>query len=189
MITVDGDGRSAASEAIVPSVPITTRSFGSDALDTTAAGSSNERPAEDEVVGDVRRARRRPMKITSVPGVAASRVVVEVAAVAGVPVRTVTWAASAAVGERDAGERRHGGQRRHARHDLVRDAGIDERLDLLAAAAEDERVAALQPHDARGRGCRGGRAARSPPPASAPRAAIRAAPAPSTTSSGETSRS
>ena len=34
-------------------------------------------------------------------------------------------------------------------HDLEGDLGGDERLGLLAAAAEDERVAALQPHDAR----------------------------------------
>ena len=38
-------------------------------------------------------------------------------------------------------------------HHLERDAGGGERLGLLAAAAEHERVAALEPHDAaRGRG-------------------------------------
>ena len=33
-------------------------------------------------------------------------------------------------------------------HDVERDAGALEREHLLAAAAEDERIAALQPHDA-----------------------------------------
>ena len=37
---------------------------------------------------------------------------------------------------------------RHAGHDLVRDAGGLERERFFAAAAEHERIAALQPHDA-----------------------------------------
>ena len=50
------------------------------------------------------------------------------------------------MGDGDPGGGRHSGERRHARHDLEGDAGRGQRLDLLAAAAEDERVAALQPH-------------------------------------------
>ena len=53
-----------------------------------------------------------------------------------------------AVRDRDArvGGRRHAG--RHAGHDLERHARRGQRLRLLAAAPEHERVAALQPHDA-----------------------------------------
>ena len=39
------------------------------------------------------------------------------------------------------------GDRRDAGHDLGRDACRSQRQRLLAAASEDERVAALQPHD------------------------------------------
>ena len=41
----------------------------------------------------------------------------------------------------------NGGDRRDARDDLAVDAGIAQHLDLLATAAEHERVAALEPHD------------------------------------------
>src|SRR2546425_10203939 len=53
----------------------------------------------------------------------------------------------AAVGQRDPGVRgrRDGGG--HARHDLERDPRARQRLRLLAAPAEDEGVAALEPHD------------------------------------------
>ena len=44
--------------------------------------------------------------------------------------------------------RRHGAQRGHTRDDLELDPGLRQCERLLAAAAEDERVAALQPHDA-----------------------------------------
>ena len=53
----------------------------------------------------------------------------------------------AAVRDRDAGRGGHGRERGDAGDDLVGDAGLDERLGLLAAAAEDERVAALEPDD------------------------------------------
>ena len=58
-----------------------------------------------------------------------------------------------AMGDRDAGVggRRHTGG--HAGHDLERHAGLDQRLRLLAAAAEDERVAALEAHDGACRPC------------------------------------
>ena len=49
--------------------------------------------------------------------------------------------------DRDARRRRHRRQRRDARDDLERDVRLRERERLLAAAAEDERVAALQAHD------------------------------------------
>ena len=55
----------------------------------------------------------------------------------------------AAVGHRDAGVRGGADRAGDAGHHLERDAGRGERLGLLAAAPEHERVAALQPHDAR----------------------------------------
>src|SRR5690606_22095273 len=53
-----------------------------------------------------------------------------------------------AVGERDAGVGRRGDAARDAGADLERHAGRLERLGLLAAADEDERVPALPPADA-----------------------------------------
>ena len=52
-----------------------------------------------------------------------------------------------AMGHRDAGERGGGDRRAHARHDLERNPGGRERQPLFAAAAEDERVPALEAHD------------------------------------------
>ena len=47
----------------------------------------------------------------------------------------------------DPGGGRDGGDRRDARDDVVVDPRIAEHLELLAPAAEDERVAALEAHD------------------------------------------
>ena len=52
-----------------------------------------------------------------------------------------------AVRERHAGIGRRGERGGDAGHDLERNAGVDERLGLLAAAAEDERIAALEADD------------------------------------------
>ena len=52
----------------------------------------------------------------------------------------------AAVGHRDAGQRRDGDRAGDAGDHLDRDARGHARLELLHAAAEDERVAALEPH-------------------------------------------
>src|SRR5581483_9488406 len=49
--------------------------------------------------------------------------------------------------DRDAGARRHRRERRDARDDLERDPRSVERERLLAATAEDERVAALEADD------------------------------------------
>ena len=54
----------------------------------------------------------------------------------------------AAMRDGNSGVRRRGDARRHAGHDLERHAGRGERLRFLAAAAEHERIAALEPHDA-----------------------------------------
>ena len=54
----------------------------------------------------------------------------------------------AAMRHRNAGRRRRGDRARDAGHDVVRDAGVLQRQRFFAAAAEHERVAALQPHDA-----------------------------------------
>ena len=51
------------------------------------------------------------------------------------------------MGQRDAGIRGDPIRRGHTRHDLERDPVVGERFEFLAAAAEDERVTALQAHD------------------------------------------
>ena len=61
-----------------------------------------------------------------------------------------------AVGQRDDGSGGAAGGGGDARDDLERDAGLQQRLDLLAAAAEDQRVAALQPDHALARAGRAG---------------------------------
>jgi hypothetical protein len=48
---------------------------------------------------------------------------------------------------RNPGRRRHCAQRRHARDDFELEPSLGEGERLLAAAAEDERIAALQPDD------------------------------------------
>ena len=53
-----------------------------------------------------------------------------------------------AMGERDAGRGRAAERRRDARHDLDGDAAALQIRQLLAAAAEDEGIAALEAHDA-----------------------------------------
>ncbi len=53
-----------------------------------------------------------------------------------------------AVGDRDPGVGGRGDPGGDAGDDLELDPGLAQRFALLAAAAEDERVAALQPHDA-----------------------------------------
>ena len=50
--------------------------------------------------------------------------------------------------DRDPGRGRHRRKRRDPGDDLERDPGAGERERLLAAAAEDERVAPFEPHDA-----------------------------------------
>src|SRR5437667_168960 len=52
----------------------------------------------------------------------------------------------APVGDRDPGAGRDGHRAGDPRHDLERDPGPDAGQRLLAAAAEDERVAALEPY-------------------------------------------
>ena len=51
-----------------------------------------------------------------------------------------------AMGERNSRERRNRNRRGDARHHLELDARRGERFGLFAAAPEDERVAALEPH-------------------------------------------
>ena len=51
------------------------------------------------------------------------------------------------MGHRDTGERGRGDRRADARHDLERNPGGRERQPFFAAAAEDERVTALESHD------------------------------------------
>ena len=72
----------------------------------------------------------------------------------------------AAVRDRNAGQRRRRDGARHARHDVERNAGALQRQRFFAAAAEHERIAALQPHDAACRAARRGSSARGSPAAS-----------------------
>ena len=99
-----------------------------------------------------------PMKATSVPGTPRERRGVECLDVVRGERRHRLR--DAAVRDRDARRLGNGGDRRDAGHELERDAGADERERLLPAAAEDERVAALQAHDAAPSPCRARRAGR-----------------------------
>ena len=79
-------------------------------------------------------------------------------------------AGEVAVGDGDAGVRGRGDAGGDPGHDLEVDPGLAQPQRLLAAAAEHERVAALQPHDPLAGARRARRAAgRSPPAASAAR--------------------
>ena len=90
------------------------------------------------------------MYTTSVPGNAASasqssaRLGLRRVLVAG---HERDRAGAVAVRHRDPRVRGGGDARGHPGHDLERDPGRAQRLGLLAAAAEHERIAALQPHD------------------------------------------
>ena len=146
--------RSAACAAIVPSVPTVTRWRGPKPSSTIATGQSRAALAAGE--GD-RRVRERAdahEQHDRVVAAAAERADLVVAGDDG------ERRGEAAVGERDAGDRGHRDGTRDARHDLDLDAGVPAERELLAAAAEDVRIAALEPHDAscpRGRGARAGR--------------------------------
>ncbi len=73
------------------------------------------------------------------------------------PTRGVTRliaAHDAALGQRNADLRTRRQRRRDARHDLVAHAGRLERGDFLLRAAEEHRIAALEPHDDRMHGRR-----------------------------------
>ncbi len=157
--------------------PSRTCASGSDRREITAAGSSNLRPARIRLSARCS-TRLSPMKITSVPGCCSetrrSRARSPSPEVPGED-RHLRGHARA----RSAGSRRAPGTAVSVEtpgHDLELDPGCCERFDLFGAAAEDERVAALQANDRAARAGRDARAARSPPPASGRRARIRAAP-------------
>ena len=57
-----------------------------------------------------------------------------------------------AVRHRNTGIRRRADGTRDSRHDLERDTRVGQRLELLAPAPEDERIAALEPDDGRAGG-------------------------------------
>ena len=86
--------------------------------------------------------------------------VLRLAVVRGVAAGERDAVGDAAMGERDARRRGHRRGRRDARHDLDTETGALQRERLLAAAAEDERVASLQPDDVRPRSSRARRAER-----------------------------
>ena len=81
------------------------------------------------------------------PGKAASAAQSSCAVVAGAPGDERDGAREAAVRDRDARVGERGDAGGDAGHDLEGDAGGAQRQRLLAAAAEHERVAALQAHD------------------------------------------
>ena len=66
----------------------------------------------------------------------------------GLPVDDVHGCGGAAMGDGDSRRLRHRDDARETRHDLDGDAGGQTRGDFFATAAVDERVAALEPHDA-----------------------------------------
>ena len=115
-------------------------------------GSCAHAHVEDERPGEARRA---PASRSAVSGLAGS----------SWPVTNATALAIAALGDRDpgVGRRRDAGGDARARPRTAM-PGRAQRLRLLAAAPEDERVAALEPHDRRARRARARRAAASSRP-------------------------
>ena len=92
----------------------------------------------------------RPCRTRACPGNAASAAQSSAdSALSGSswPVTKATARGGVAVGDRHAGVGGRGDARGHARHDLEADARRAQRLRLLAAASEHERVAALEPDD------------------------------------------
>ena len=139
----------ARARAMSATVPTTVRCSGSDADWITAAGHVGARPcAINSCISDS--SLRMPMKITSV-----------CVAVASLAQSCALWsfcsrlgrghvrdaARELAVRERDAGVGGRGHRRRHAGHDLELDAGRGQALGFFRAAAEQVRVAALEPRD------------------------------------------
>ncbi len=96
-------------------------------------------------------ATRTPIKNTSVPGSAASPAQSTLDSGrlgSSWPVTTVTCGGEPAVGHGNAGVGGHRVRRRHARHHLELDSRGAQLERLLPTAAEDERIAALEPHHA-----------------------------------------
>ena len=155
----DPRGR-AASAGRSPSVPTTLRSSGVVAHMTSAAGSSAGRPAATsaaQIPG------RRPAAINStrVSTAVGDRAQIRRAvAVGGRRGDHRERAGHVAVGDGDPRGGRRRGRARHAGHHLHGDAGRRAREHLLAASAEHERVAALQPDDRRAPRAHARRAAR-----------------------------
>ena len=139
---------SSATEAISDSGAVIVRCAGSVPDETTAVGVSGSLPAAISAFA-IAGSRPTPIRNTSVPPKRAStsQSMSEVSFPGrSWPVTIATCAATPAVGDRDPGVGGRGDRRRDAGHDLERDAGGREGLRLLAAAPEDERVAALEPH-------------------------------------------
>ena len=128
----------------------TVRWPGSVPRSTTAAGSSAGAPGGDQRCGDRAAARARPCRRRACRGSAASASQSSALRLAGSswPVTNATALASSRWVTGMPGVGGRGDARGDAGHDLERDARRAQRLRLLAAAAEHERVAALQPHDA-----------------------------------------
>ena len=129
----------------------TTRWSGSVPRSTIAAGSSASRPSAIELLGDARQLAHAHVEARACPGTrpapaSRSRLGLARVLVAG-DERDRAGDVALRHGDARVGGRRDAGG--HAGHDLELDAGRAQRLGLLAAAAEDERVAALQPHDPR----------------------------------------
>ena len=143
--TSAGVGSPAAAAAIAPSGAVTTCSRSVVPDEMTAAGVPAARPCS------IRRSARRPttappMNATSVPGTRASAAASSFSTSFAANAVTVDETPRCVIGNAD--RLRHGGDRRDAGHELERHAGVGERERLLPAAAEDERIAALEPDDA-----------------------------------------
>ena len=142
--TSAGVGMPCAAVPMAPSGAVTTCSRSVVPDEITAAGVPAARPCS------IRRSARRPttappMNATSVPGTrasaAASSFSTSFAAKAVTVDETPRWVIGNAHGLG------HGGDRRHAGHQLERHSGVGERERLLPSAAENERIAAFETDD------------------------------------------
>ena len=143
-----GPGRAAAatSPAMLARVPVTVRCRGVQPSLMTATGVRGSRPAaisSSRGPGEPGQAHQQDEG-----GVVGCRPGgVECLSGAGVRAGDDQRRGDPAVGHRDPGGRRDAHRGRHPRHHLDRNAVGQAVQGLLAAAAEDERVAALEPHD------------------------------------------
>ena len=143
--TSAGVGQSAAAAPIAPSGATTTCSSSVVPHETTAAGVDAGFPSRDQPLGeppDDRAAHEGDERARDAGKAAASSSSTSFAANAVTACETPRCVTGMPT---DSGHRR---DRRDAGDELERHAGVGERERLLPAAAEDERVAALQPHDA-----------------------------------------
>ena len=141
-----GDRASRARSTMSRTVPLVTRCSGVQPFSITATGVSGFIPAASSPA-QIRGSAATPIRMTRVPpSEASARQSAASAAIERVvPGQHRHLPGQPAVGDRDAGRRRHRERAGHARHHLDADARLPAGRGLLAAAAEHVRVAALEP--------------------------------------------